>query len=344
MLLWIHPVIGVITVLSIGAVAFTGWRSKFMKIPGSAARHARWGTWLIGLLAVTWTIGLEGVALAHRDGAPPAMSGHFITACILLAGYTASAVLMFKYGHNVWVRRLHIAANSLLLLLVASQFLLGVNRLYKFDLLPDVPQSQFARSILQIKFGLHSPTESAEPGHTYTWDTPDQGMIYGGSWSGSDGVISQTDCACSGNPVVNYLTLDGRFPLLAFSEPVFADFAMSAEFRIISGSIDQYAALAFRIVDQNNYYAVRASASEQSVSLARFNNGTRQVLRVFPAKIVLGHWQSLQLAVVDDEIAITLDGLAVGTVTDDGWKTGLLGLGTKADSVAAFRNVTATEQ
>ena len=342
MLLWLQPLIGITAVVSTIVVAILGWRYRLTRAPGSAELHRRWGKRLLLLLALAWITGLGSVFIANRPNSPAAMSGDFINASIILAGYSVSAFLMLTRGRNKWVRRLHVTANTILLLFVLYQVLLGVNRLYKFDLLSEVPQSQTVRSVLQIKFGLQSPPTTAEPGRTYPFAKLDLSKPYGGAWTFENGVISQTDCGCSGNGLLDTLTIDGRFPLLVFDQPVAGDFTASADFQIVSGHVDQYAGLAFRIVDENNYYVVRASASEQSVSLARFNNGSRQVLQVFPASVTLGKWQTLAVQVAGQKFAITLDGKPIGEVVDDGWPTGRIGLGTKADSVSRFRNLTAT--
>lgn len=288
---------------------------------------------------ILWLLGLIGVATANLPNTPPAQSGHFASGTALLLGYGLSAALMLRWGKNIWVRRLHVVANTLLLLLVASQVLLGVNRLYKFGFLSPVPQDQATRSLLFIKFGLESPSVTAVSGKEYGWTTPNDGKPLGGNWRLDGDAILQADCGCSGNQVQDTLTIDNRFPLLIFNDPVFGNFDYSAEFKIDSGQVDQYAGLAFRIANEFNYYVVRASASEQSVTLARFNNGSRQVLASFPAAVKLGQWHTLQLSVTDIVIRIQLDGQPIGETTDDGWRTGRVGLGTKSDSIARFRHI-----
>lgn len=341
-LLWIHPALALVTVISTIGVALLGWRFRLTHKPGSAGIHVTWGKRLLGLLALVWVIGLSSVVLANRPNAPSMMSGHFVSACVLLGGYSVSAALMLKRGSSKWVRRLHRLANTLLVGLMLYQVLLGVNRLYKFDLLTPVPQDQSTRSLLQIKFGLVSPPVTAQSGQIYTWSVPDEGTAYGGIWRLDNGAIVQSDCACSGNRIQDFLTLDGRFPLLTFDEPVFGDLTLSGDFMIESGQIDQYAGLVFRIVNENNYYVVRASTSEQSVTLSRFNNGSRQILQNFPVNISLNTWHTLHIEVVGQNVRITLNGTLVGEVADDGWLTGRVGLGTKADSIARFSNITAT--
>ena len=174
-----------------------------------------------------------------------------------------------------------------------------------------------------------APSISASVGSTYAFTTPAEGNVFTGDWTlDSDGTILQSSTASS-------------FPLLVFNTPVFKDFDYSTEFKIESGVVDQYAALTFRILDENNYYAVRASASEQSVTFARFSNGSRSVLQTWAATVPLAEWQTLNVSLRGQDIVITLNGTEVGSIKDANYATGKVGLGTKADSVTRFRKVVA---
>jgi hypothetical protein len=337
----VHPILGIIVVGGAFAVAALGWRSLLMRRPGTGERHARWaGVWL-ATLALAWLLGLLGVGLANMPGAPPAGSGHFLLATVLLVGYSMSGTLMLWLRPRPWVRPLHVAVNTLLLGLVVAHVLGGVNRLYRFGLLAPVPQDQTVRRILEIKFDLESPPPTALSSQTYTWATPSDGTAYGGDWQRDNGAILQSECGCTGNLMWDTLSTNNRFPLLAFSGPIFDDLDYAAEFRIDSGQVDQYAGLAFRIVNSDNYYVVRASASEQSMSLSRFVNGSRQVLETFPAEVRLGQWHAVAVELRGASVQFSLDGRPSGQVSDAGWLTGRVGLGTKADSIARFRTVTA---
>ena len=174
---------------------------------------------------------------------------------------------------------------------------------------------------------VSAPSASAISGNTYTFTSLADGKAYAGDWKlDSDGTISQSSTSNS-------------FPLLVFNAPVFKDFDYATEFKIESGVEDQYAALTFRIVDEKNYYAVRASASEQSVTFARFDNGSRSVLKTWPATVKLVEWQALRVSVRGAETTILLNGAEVGKISDERLTSGKVGLGTKADSVARFRKV-----
>jgi Domain of Unknown Function (DUF1080)/Protein of unknown function (DUF4079) len=327
LMLYIHPALAILAILLALYVAAWGWRSRLQPASeGAGALHASKGPWLLAMLSVTWLLGLIGVASAHLEGVQPGGSGHFLFGTGILAGFLLSAVLMLKQRQRKWVRLLHAFGNSLLLLLY--QILLGINRLYKFGMLPSVPQDRATRSLLAIKFGLNSPSVSAAPLQRYQWKTPEEGKVFSGDW--------QLDK----NSILQSATTDS-FPLLVFQQPVFGNFEYATEFRIEAGKEDRYAGLAFRIVDENNYYVVRASASEQSVTFSRFNNGSRQILQTFPIKVAFQQWQTLKVIAKDATFKILLNGQPVGEIRDIGWKTGRVGLGTKADSVTRFRNITA---
>jgi hypothetical protein len=166
---------------------------------------------------------------------------------------------------------------------------------------------------------LAAHAASAISNTTYTFASPADGKAFVGDWKlDSDGTILQS-------------SVTNSFPLLVFNAPVFKDFDYAAEFKIESSVADQFAALTFRIVDQKNYYTVRASANEQSVTFAWFDEGSRSVLKTWSAAVKQGDWQTLSVRLRGADVAIMLNGLEVGKV----------GLGTKADSIARFRKVMA---
>jgi len=113
----------------------------------------------------------------------------------------------------------------------------------------------------------------------------------------------------------------------------------SGEFVIESGDDDRYARFVFRLRDARNYYAVRFSASENNVFLARFGNGSRLVLSSFGATISSKQWHRIKLVARKNAVTIFLDGRKVGTVSDTRWRIGKVGLGTKADSITRFRSL-----
>ena len=328
-MLYLHPVLAALTIILAFYVAVLGWQLRLQPtVEGAEAIHARKGLLLLIMLGLIWLMGLASVAIANLEDVKPAGSGHFLFATGIIAGFLVSAALMLKQRQRKWVRLLHAFGNSLLLLFLVYQILLGINRLYKFGMLSPVPQDQATRSFLAIKFGLNSPSVSAIASQLYQWKTPEEGQALSGNWQLDQNSILQSSTSES-------------FPLLVFQQPIFGDFEYSAEFLIESGQADRYAGIAFRIIDENNYYIVRASASEQSVTFSRFNNGSRQILQTFSSNVAFQEWQILKVIAKGAEFKLFLNNQVVGEIQDKGWKTGRVGLGTKADSVTRFRKITA---
>jgi hypothetical protein len=129
-------------------------------------------------------------------------------------------------------------------------------------------------------------------------------------------------------------------PNTAHDDSVFTPHSGCTDDRF-SGQEDRYAGIAVRIIDENNYYVVRASASEQSVTFARFNNDDRQIIQTFPSKVAFQQWQILKVIAIDTEFQLFLNDRSIGVIQDRGWQTGKVGLGTKADSVTRFRKIVA---
>jgi hypothetical protein len=163
---------------------------------------------------------------------------------------------------------------------------------------------------------------------SYSYSSVADGVAYGGIWRNSQESILQAD----GSGRVD-------FPLLVFKRPSFGNFTYSGEFSIQSGNEDRYAGFVFRLRDPRDYYAVRFSASENNIFFARFDNGSRTVLASFDSPVAFRHWEKIRLVALQDVVTIYLDGKTIGTVKDDKWLTGMVGLNTKSDSVTRFRNI-----
>jgi hypothetical protein len=178
---------------------------------------------------------------------------------------------------------------------------------------------------------LASASSSALTGKTYTFTSTRQGVAHGGKWKDDKGSILQADGS-------------GKFafPLFVFNSPRFGAMDYAGEFLIESGEEDRYAGFVFRLRTAGDYYAVRFSASENNVFFARFDNGVRTILRSFNASISSKQWHKVRLVARRNAVTIFLDGRKVGTGIDAKWRTGKVGLGTKADSVTRFRKLSIT--
>ena len=167
---------------------------------------------------------------------------------------------------------------------------------------------------------------------------PKGATIFSGHWAvrAEAGTPSPPNALCQ--------TWSAEFPALALGETVYADVAIEAVFKPISGREDQAAGIIFRIQDKDNYYIVRANALEDNVNAYKYVHGRRILLKGTSVKVVSGKWQALGAEVMGARIRGSLNGHPVIEATDETFKAGRVGLWTKADSVTCFDNVRVTSR
>lgn len=130
---------------------------------------------------------------------------------------------------------------------------------------------------------------------------------------------------------------DERFPLLIYQPETFADFTATLKFRTSSGKVEQMAGLAFRLVDERNYYVVRVSSLGNNVRFYKFVDGVRSD-PIGPAiKVPAGTWHTLQVICKGNSIRCLLDDREViPPLTDLSFARGRFALWTKSDAVSHF--------
>ena len=183
------------------------------------------------------------------------------------------------------------------------------------------------------------PATTSIPRQTWNFDTdlvgrPPQGAtVFSGNWSvrAESGTPSTPNALCQ--------TGNTTFPAMTLSDVVYTDVLVQTRFKPISGSIDRAAGIIFHVQDRNNYYIVRANALEDTVDIRKYVNGSRITLKVGSAKVLSGQWQELRVEVVGSRIRGFLNGQLVVETSDDTFKSGKVGLWTKADSVTCFDDV-----
>jgi Domain of Unknown Function (DUF1080) len=129
------------------------------------------------------------------------------------------------------------------------------------------------------------------------------------------------------------------YPVLSLSDKVYGDVTVSTRFKPVSGNSDRAAGIIFRIQDKENYYILRANASEDNVNIYKYVGGWRRAIQEGSAKVPSGTWQELRVEVKGNHIRGFLNGKLVVEATDDTFKAGKIGLWTKADSFTCFDNV-----
>jgi hypothetical protein len=171
------------------------------------------------------------------------------------------------------------------------------------------------------------------------------------SWPGSEGgaLGSPRPTSHHVRPVLAQLSrdrTDARYPMLILDGQTFADFTVSAQFKIVDGIDEQMAGIAFRIQDERNYYYIRASALGQNVNFFKVQDG--QLIGPIGAKaeIPRGIWQDLNIQCRGNEVrwSVTTPGPlgttattnATMTLRDNTFAEGKIGFWTKSDSVPYF--------
>jgi hypothetical protein len=130
---------------------------------------------------------------------------------------------------------------------------------------------------------------------------------------------------------------DARYPMLLLDGETFDDFTLTTQFKIVDGTNEQMAGIAFRIQDEANYYYVRASALGSNVNFFKMENG--QLIGPIGAKaeIAKGAWQELTIECQGNQIKFSLNGTeVVPPLRDNTFNSGKIGFWTKSDSVSYF--------
>ena len=117
----------------------------------------------------------------------------------------------------------------------------------------------------------------------------------------------------------------------------FTDVDVSVKFDPLSGKEDASGGIVFRFTD-GKYYVVRANALEGNVRLYSYDRGRRQLASASVMPPALGQWHLLRVVAVGDHIQGWLDGALLLDHRDSRFKSGRVGLWTKADSITAFND------
>jgi 3-keto-disaccharide hydrolase len=114
---------------------------------------------------------------------------------------------------------------------------------------------------------------------------------------------------------------------------------VSMKFKPISGREDASGGVVFRFND-GKYYVVRANALEDNFRLYSYDRGRRQIATASVKTPALGQWHTVRLVALGDHMQAWLDGTLYLDHRDARFKSGRVGLWTKADSITAFDDLT----
>ena len=123
----------------------------------------------------------------------------------------------------------------------------------------------------------------------------------------------------------------------------FSDVDVSVKVKPVSGKEDQTGGLIFRAKDAKNYYLVRSNGLEDNYRLYTMTDGKRKQIastKVDPPKV--GEWHTLRVVAKGTRIQAYIGDKLLIDHEDATFKSGYVGLWTKADSVTEFDDFEAT--
>ncbi len=156
----------------------------------------------------------------------------------------------------------------------------------------------------------------------------------GGQW-----VVEDFSGAPVGKKALLQRATKNEFNVIVAPAGPFTDVDVSVKFVPLSGKEDASGGIVFRFTD-GKYYVVRANALEGNFRLYLHDRGRRQLASASVKPPALGQWHLLRVVAVGDHIQGWLDGALLLDHRDSRFKSGRVGLWTKADSITAFNDFT----
>ena len=160
-------------------------------------------------------------------------------------------------------------------------------------------------------------------------------------WTTVEGQWAVQDMAGapSGKKVLVQRATRNQFNVIVAPPGPYNDVDVSMKFNPISGREDASGGIVFRFTD-GKYYVVRANALEGNFRLYYYDRGRRQLASASVKPPALAQWHLLRVVAVGDHIQGWLDGALLLDHRDSRFKSGRVGLWTKADSITAFNDFT----
>jgi hypothetical protein len=156
-----------------------------------------------------------------------------------------------------------------------------------------------------------------------------------GQWA-----LEEMPGAPSGTRVLVQRATKNEFDVIVAPPGPYTDVDVSMRFKPMSGREDASGGIVFRFTDRK-YYVVRANALEDNVRLYYYDRGRRQLASAGVKAPALGQWHTLRVVAVGDRIQARLDGTLYLDHRDARFRSGRVGLWTKADSITAFDDLVA---
>lgn len=135
-------------------------------------------------------------------------------------------------------------------------------------------------------------------------------------------------------------SLSQVFPLAYYPACDVREGSIHVDFKLIGGKEDEYAGIVFGLTSEGDYYAVRASGSENNVIIAKFKNGNRTKLKTIDnIKVSKQEWHTLKIDITSNAISVYIDKKPVIENYQVSISNGTVGVNTKSDAITEFRKL-----
>lgn len=184
--------------------------------------------------------------------------------------------------------------------------------------------------------GLAAPAAIEVPvnAQEHRFDFDQQGLAGWTTLTGQWGIEEMVG-APSGTKVLVQRATRNPFNVIVAPVGPFADVDATVRFYPMSGREDASGGIVFRFAD-GKYYVIRANALEDNFRLYAYDGARRQLATARVKVPALKQWHTVRVVVGGDHIQGWLDGVLLLDHRDARFKTGRVGLWTKADSITAF--------
>ena len=160
-------------------------------------------------------------------------------------------------------------------------------------------------------------------------------------WTTVDGqwTVEEIPDAPRGKHVLVQRAVENAFNVIVAPGGPYTDIGVTIRFKPISGRDDASGGIVFRF-SEGRYYVIRANALENNFRLYYYDLGRHQLASARVQSPTLGQWHTLRVVAVGDQIQGWLDGQLLINHRDSRFRSGQVGLWTKADSITAFDDLT----
>src|SRR5215831_12324025 len=187
-----------------------------------------------------------------------------------------------------------------------------------------------ASAVPEIKL----PTEIAEQKPDFETKGLEGWTTVNGRW-----LVEEMPGVPVGTKAIVQRATSNEFNVIVAPPGPLTDVDVSVKFDPLSGKEDASGGIVFRFND-GKYYVVRANGLESNFRLYYYDRGRRQLASASVKAPPLGQWHLLRVVAIGDHIQAWLDGTPYLDHRDSRFKSGRVGLWTKADSITAFSDLT----